>query len=64
MSGENFSAGVLYRVVNFEQTYNIVNDAIVVNCMPGVNHIVNVMIGFNYVRFHEFLQTLVDNRFF
>ena len=32
--------------------------------MTGLNHIVNRMIGFDYVRFHEFLQTIVDDRLF
>ena len=61
MSGEKFTAGVMYRVVNCEQTYNIGNDVMVVEHMPGLNHIVNGMIGFDYIRFHKFLQTLADN---
>ena len=55
MSGEKFTAGDVYSVVNSEQSYNIDNDTMVVEYMPGVNHIVNRMIGFDYFRFHEFL---------
>ena len=57
MSGEKFTAGVVYHVVNCDKSYNIGKDAMVVEYMPGVNHIVKEMIGFDYVRFHEFLQT-------
>ena len=64
MSGEKFTAGVVYRVVSCDKSYNIGNDAMVVKCMPGVNHIVKGVIGFDYVRFHEFLKTQVDNRLF
>ena len=46
MSSETFTAGVVYRVVNCEQTYNIGNDAMLVGYMSRVNHIVNGMIGF------------------
>ena len=51
----------MYRVVNYDKSYNIGNDAIVVEYTPGVNHIVKGMIGFDYVRFYAFLQTQVDN---
>ena len=54
----------MYRVVDFDKSYNIGNDAMVVEYIPGVNHIVKGMIGFDYVRFHEFLKTQVDNRLF
>ena len=52
----------MYRVVNCDKSYNIGNDAMVVEYMPGVNHIVKGMIGFDYVRFHKFLKTKVNNR--
>ena len=61
MSGEKFSMGLVYRVLNCEKLYNIGNDAMMAECMPGVNHIVKVVIGFDYFRFHEFLKTQVDN---
>ena len=64
VSSEKITAGVIYYVVNSEQSYNIGNAAMVVECMPGVNHIVNGMIGFDYSSFHEFLQILVDNQLF
>ena len=47
----------MYRVVNPEQSCNA---GMVAEYMPGVNHIVNGMIGFDYVKLHEFLQTLVN----
>ena len=52
----------MYRVVNCDKSYNIGNDAMVVKYMPGVNHIFKGVIGFDYISFHEFLQTQVDNR--
>ena len=64
MSGEKITAGVVYRVANSENSYNIGNAAMVVEYIPGVNYIVNGMIDYDYVRFHEFLQILVDNRLF
>ena len=60
VSGEKSTSGVVYRVVNSKQSYNIGNDAMVVEYIPRVSHTVNGMIGFDYVKFHEFLQTLVD----
>ena len=62
VTGEQFTTGLVYRVVNCEKVYNIENDAMVVECMPGVNHIVKGVIGFDYVRFHEFLKIQVNNR--
>ena len=62
VSGEKFTTGLVYRVVDCEKSYNNKNDAMVVECMPGVNHIVKGVIGFDYVRFHKFLKTQVDNR--
>ena len=62
--GEKFTTGVVYRVVNSEHSYDIDNDAMVDEYIPVVNHINNGMIGFDYVRFHEFLQTLVDKQVF
>ena len=56
--GEKSTAGAIYHVVNSEHTYN---DAMLVEYMPGVNNNVHGMIGFDYVRYHKFLQTLVDN---
>ena len=54
--------GLVYRVVNCDKSYNIGNDAMMVECMPGVNHIVKGIIVFDYVRFHEFLKIQFDNR--
>ena len=54
----------MYHVVNSEQLYNIGNDTMVVEYISGLSYIVNGMIGFDFVRFHAFLQTLVDNRLF
>ena len=54
----------MYRVVNYNKTYNIDNDAMVVEYTPEINHSIKGVIGFDYVRFYEFLQTLVDNRLF
>ena len=62
MSGEKLTAGVLYRVVNCDKSYNIGSDAMVIEYIPGANHIVKGMIGFGYVRFHELLMTQVENR--
>ena len=62
MSEEKLTAGVVYRVINCDKSYNIGNDAMVVEYMTGVHHIVKGMIGFDYIRFHEFLQTQVDNQ--
>ena len=62
VSGEKITAGVVYRIANSEQSYNIGNDVMVVEYTHGVNHIVNGVIGFDYVRFHECLQKLVDNQ--
>ena len=64
VSGEKTSAGVTFSVDKCEQSYNIGNDAMVVEYMPVVNQIVNGIIGFYYVRLHYFLQTLVNNRLF
>ena len=64
MSGEKFTAGLVYHVVNCEKLYNIGNDSMVVECMPGFNHIDKGVIGFDYLRFHAFLKTQVDNRLF
>ena len=36
VSGEKFTAGVVYRVVSCDKSYNIGNDAMVVKYMPGV----------------------------
>ena len=62
VSWENFTAEVVYRVVNCDKSYHIGNDAMVDEYMPGVNHIVKGVIGFDYFRFHEFLKTQFDNR--
>ena len=61
MFEKKLTVGVVYRVVNCDKSYNIGNDSTVVEYIPGVNHIVKGIIGFDYVRFHEFLQTQVDN---
>ena len=55
MYGEKFTEGVAYCVANSAQSYNIGNDALVVKYIPRVNHIVNGMVSFGYVRFYEFL---------
>ena len=52
----------MYRVVNCEKLYSIGNDEMAVERMPGVNHIVKGIINFDYVMFHEFLKTQIDNR--
>ena len=52
----------MYHVVSCDKSYNIVNDAMVVEYMPRVNHIFKGVIGFDYVRFHKYLKTQVDNR--
>ena len=52
----------MYRVVNYDKSYNIETDAMVVSYMPGDNYIVRGMISFDYVRFHEFIKTQVNNR--
>ena len=52
----------MYRVVNCDKPYNIKNDSMVVEYMPRINNIFKGMIGFDYVRFHEFLKTQFDNR--
>ena len=64
VSGEKFTAGVVYCVVDSDKSYNIGNDVMGVEHMSIVNYIVNGMIGFDYVRFHDFLQTLVDKHIF
>ena len=46
----------MYRAVKCEKLYNIQNNVMVVECMPGVNHIVRGVISFDYARFHEFLK--------
>ena len=62
MSREKLNTGIVYRFFSCDKSYNIGNDTMVVEYMPGVNHIVKGMIGFDYVRFHEFLKTQFDNR--
>ena len=57
VSGEKTTAELVYRVVNCEKSYNIENDAMLVECMPGFSHIIKGMIGVDYIRFHEFLKT-------
>ena len=64
MFGQKITAGVVYHGVNFEQSYSTCNDTMVVEYIPGVNHIAHGIIAFDYVRFHEFLQILVDDCLF
>ena len=45
MYRETFSAGLVYRVVSCDKSYNIGNDVMVVEYMPEINHIVKRMIG-------------------
>ena len=42
--GKKFTAGVFYRIINSEQSYNTGNDIMLVEHIPGVDHIVNRMI--------------------
>ena len=46
VSGKKSLQEFFNRVVNSEQPYNIGNDTMVVEYMPGVNHVVNGMIFF------------------
>ena len=56
--------GLVCRVVSCEKLYYTGSDAMVVECMPGVNPIVIGVIGFDYARLNTFLKTQVDNRLF
>ena len=46
---------LVYRVVNCDVSYNIGNDAMMVEYMPGFNHIIKDVINSDYARVHKII---------
>ena len=51
VTGEKFSAGIVFRVVNTKEKYNLKDDTMVVSDMPHHNEIIHGMLGLNLAMF-------------
>ena len=50
---EKFSAGIVLRVVNTKEKYNMKDDTMVVSNMPHHNEIIHGMLGLNLAIFRQ-----------
>ena len=63
LTGTKLCAGLVFQVVNSEQSYNIENDAMIVDYMSNNNNVVHGVIGYNYIEFQNNLTSLYNNTF-
>ena len=64
VTGDKLCAGLVFRVVDSEQSYNINNDTMIVDYTPNNNDIVHGIIGFDFCQFQSILVSLFYNTFY
>ena len=63
VSGRKLSVGLEFRVVDTEESYNLENDRMIVDHMYENNDVVEGIVGYDYVRYHDALKWLYRNRY-
>ena len=58
VTGENFSVGIVFRVVNTKERYTMKDDTIVVSDMLHHNAIIHGILGFNLAMFQYALSNV------
>ena len=51
VTGDNFSTGIVFRIVNTKEKYNMKDDTIVASNMPHHNEIIHRIWGLNLAMF-------------
>ena len=64
VNGTKLSFGLVFRVVSSEQSYNLDTDTMIVDHLYDTNEIVEGIVGYDYVPFHNALQWLYYTRFY
>lgn len=64
VNGTKLSFGLVFRVVSSEESYNLDTDTMIVDHDYDKNEIVEGIVGYDYVPFHNALQWLYYTRFY
>lgn len=64
VNGTKLSFGLVFRVVSSEESYNLDTDTMIVEHDYDTNEIVEGIVGYDYVPFHNALEWLYSTRFY
>ena len=64
VSGEKFSVGFVFRVINQTALYQVVDDTMFIDNTNGQSHVVNGVLGINLLSFHRKLCNLYLNKMY
>ena len=62
ISGQKFSVGFVFRVVNKTTVYHVIDDTMFIDNINGQSDVVNGVLGVNFLSFHRNLCKLYLNK--